>query len=188
MAEESEKSSSARWTQLRDGIFVRAADLEVASDRAKRQRRIADSRRYMESLDVVEAVPPVAAAKKSRVLVVDDDAEFLGYAEEVLKKAGFLVARASSGKQGLAEARTHRPDLVLLDLTMPDVDGRTVLVQLKNDPETVDIPVIVISGLESPDVPSAAAAVLPKVIPPEALAKKIRESLVKNQRDNTSAP
>ncbi|HUF59826.1 MAG TPA: response regulator [Actinomycetota bacterium] len=56
------------------------------------------------------------------------------------------MIRAESGEIGMDLARTQHPDLILLDLHLPDISGEVALSRLKNDPETMDIPVIVVSG------------------------------------------
>lgn len=70
---------------------------------------------------------------------------------EALVAAGFSVANASDGEAGLALVRSEMPDLVLLDLILPKLDGFSVLQELKKDEKTKDIPVMVLTNLESAD-------------------------------------
>jgi PAS domain S-box-containing protein len=80
------------------------------------------------------------------VLVVDDDRDTLSLMREALRTHNFGVRTTSRGKRALRVAREVQPALILLDLKLRDVDGYTVLKQLKGDPETQTIPVIVITG------------------------------------------
>ncbi len=84
---------------------------------------------------------------KSAVLLVEDD-EFLAelYATK-LNLEGFEVLAATDGKKGLKLAQTRRPDLVLLDIVLPKLDGFEVLRALKADPATKAIPVILLTNL-----------------------------------------
>ena len=83
--------------------------------------------------------------KHFKVLVIDDDPDSLVLMEDYLADFGCEVLQASSGTVGLEMVRTHRPDLVTLDLHMPDVDGWEVLRRLKADPDVSHIPVVIAS-------------------------------------------
>jgi len=77
------------------------------------------------------------------ILVVDDTQDNRVVFSAVLEHAGFAVFTASSGTEALAQARLHRPTLIVLDLRMPDLDGDEVVRRLNADPDTADIPAIV---------------------------------------------
>lgn len=81
-----------------------------------------------------------------RILAVDDEPAALDALEKTLRPAGFEVLRAGSGKTGVDRARGERPDLVICDLVMPDLDGFGVVGELKSDPATADIPIIILTG------------------------------------------
>jgi PAS domain S-box-containing protein len=83
--------------------------------------------------------------KRFKVLVIDDDPDSLVLMEDYLADFGCEVLQAASGRVGLEMARTHRPDLVTLDLHMPDIDGWEVLRTLKAEPEISHIPVVIAS-------------------------------------------
>jgi CheY-like chemotaxis protein len=81
------------------------------------------------------------------ILVVDDSKLFRVEKEHTLRKAGYLVVTAVDGLEALAVARESLPDLILLDMMLPKLDGTSVLQALKADPVTAKIPVVVLTGL-----------------------------------------
>ncbi len=88
----------------------------------------------------------------SRVLIVDDDhaqAEVLAYR---LARQGYETLTANTGRSGLQLARGQSPSLVLLDLRLPDMDGLNICQELTDDGLTCGIPVIILSGMERPDI------------------------------------
>ena len=85
-------------------------------------------------------------ARRGTVLVVDDDENTLSLMREILRANGFGVRTTSHGLRALRVAREVRPSLILLDLKMQDMDGQTILKRLKEDPDTRDIPVVVLTG------------------------------------------
>jgi DNA-binding response OmpR family regulator len=86
----------------------------------------------------------VARAPK-RVLVVDDDHEILDLTSAVLRDGGYAVSTAVSGRKGIAAARAEKPDLILLDINMPGMDGWETLRVLRIDESTRSIPVAMFS-------------------------------------------
>lgn len=82
----------------------------------------------------------------SKVLVVDDAQADRINLEQILSEAGYEVIPASSGKEALEKASSNKPDLVLLDIVMEDMDGFKTCRELNINPETTDIPVIMVSG------------------------------------------
>ena len=86
-----------------------------------------------------------------RVLLAEDDRFLRRAAESRLRQHGFTVLAAVDGEEALRVARAERPDLILLDLIMPKLQGFEVLKALKQDPATVPIPVIVLSNLGQDD-------------------------------------
>jgi PAS domain S-box-containing protein len=85
------------------------------------------------------------AEAHQQVLVIDDDAEARELIERFLRRGGFDVVTASGGREGVRLAREIQPRAITLDLLMPDMDGWLVLKTLKSDPETADIPVVLLS-------------------------------------------
>jgi two-component system, cell cycle response regulator DivK len=76
------------------------------------------------------------------ILVVDDNDQNLRLARKVLQSAGFRTLEASGGAEGVSLAVEHRPDLVLMDIRMPDMTGTEVLQKLRADERTAAIPVV----------------------------------------------
>ena len=83
----------------------------------------------------------------SRVLVVDDDPAIRNYFTQLLQEQGYKVITAADGEAALVVARRQRPDLITMDLSMPIMDGRTAIRQLRADPDLRDIPIMVISAI-----------------------------------------
>jgi two-component system cell cycle response regulator DivK len=80
------------------------------------------------------------------VLVVDDDDQNRKLFRLVLGRAGYAVIEAATGAQGIAQARAHRPDLILMDVRLPDIDGLEATRRIKGDPRTSGIPVVAVSA------------------------------------------
>jgi DNA-binding response OmpR family regulator len=83
---------------------------------------------------------------KKKILVVDDEDDILNFLELVLSEKGYDVVTASGGQEALTRAQLERPDLVLLDIMMPQMDGWEVLKLLRVDDETAEIPVAMLSA------------------------------------------
>jgi two-component system alkaline phosphatase synthesis response regulator PhoP len=87
---------------------------------------------------------------KATILCIEDDPEMIDYIKLILGRAGYSVFGADGGAEGLEAMRREQPDLILLDLMMPGMDGADVLLEKKNDPTIRDIPVIALTALDSP--------------------------------------
>lgn len=85
--------------------------------------------------------------EETTILVVDDDPKILYSMTLVLENAGYNVVQAQTGEEALAQAREHAPDLILLDVMLPALNGMEVCRRLKTDPATADCCVILISGV-----------------------------------------
>jgi len=81
-----------------------------------------------------------------RILVVDDDPDILQFVQMNLELDGFEVELAGGGREALRKAREAPPDLMLLDVMMPEMDGLTVLRRMRSDPPTASVPVIVLTA------------------------------------------
>lgn len=86
-----------------------------------------------------------------KILLVEDD-EFLGKViNRKLEKEDYIVIRATDGEEGITKAEEENPDLILLDIILPGMDGFEVLAKLKSNPAVSKIPVIILSNLGAKD-------------------------------------
>ena len=80
------------------------------------------------------------------VLIIDDNEKNVKLARDVLQFAGFRTLEAGSGGEGVSLAAEHLPDVVLMDIRLPDMDGTAALCQLRNDVRTAPIPVVAVTS------------------------------------------
>lgn len=90
-----------------------------------------------------------AGLVRNRILVVEDDLELVELLKFNLSKAGFQVGVATDGAKALQQVRTHAPDLVLLDVMLPELDGLAVCEILRRDTATKSLPVIILTAISS---------------------------------------
>ena len=83
---------------------------------------------------------------RKRVLVVEDDAEMVDLLRFNLQKAGFAIATAADGIEALKKVRSLAPDLIVLDLMLPELDGFSVCEILRQDPDTASTPIIMLTA------------------------------------------
>ncbi|WZH51518.1 MAG: response regulator [Nocardioides alkalitolerans] len=114
-------------------------------------------------------------------LVVDDDDDIRLLVELALTSfAGWQVVTATDGREAVAAAREHRPSVVLMDVMMPEMDGLAAAATLLADPETADIPIVLVTAkLTVPGEPApwehlAVAGVIAKPFDPVGLADEVR--------------
>jgi two-component system cell cycle response regulator DivK len=81
-----------------------------------------------------------------KILIVEDNEENRDALSRRLQRRGFQVVIATDGKVGVAMAKSEKPDLILMDMNMPEVDGWEATKQVKADPETADVPVIALTA------------------------------------------
>jgi CheY-like chemotaxis protein len=85
---------------------------------------------------------------KKKILIVDDEADVVTYLSTLLEDAGYEIDTATDGKQCMEAVRASRPDLITLDMTMPEQSGVKTYRELKEkNPELADIPVIVVTAI-----------------------------------------
>ena len=88
---------------------------------------------------------PRTTERPPRILVVDDDENIRSLLEQELGEAGYEIRLAGNGREAIAAVRRERPDLVILDVMMPEMNGFDVAAVLKNDPQTMDVPILILS-------------------------------------------
>jgi len=88
------------------------------------------------------------AGPPASILVVDDELDNRELLGLILEHEGYLVLTAASAHEALSVLERHSPDLILLDIMMPDVDGYQLAAKIKGNPATHDIPIAMISGLD----------------------------------------
>jgi len=98
--------------------------------------------------EIVEAVLDAEKeSQRERILIIDDEANSVRLLEELLNEQGnYRIFSADNGTEGISLVARRRPDLIILDLRMPGMDGFAVLKELRSNPETADIPVMIVTG------------------------------------------
>jgi len=95
--------------------------------------------------DRVIVTAPRTSDRRARILVVDDEANIRELLTQEFTEAGYQVTTAANGRDAIALVRTDRPDLIVLDVMMPEMNGFDAAAVLKNDPVTADIPIVILS-------------------------------------------
>ena len=122
---------------------------------------------------------------KNKILVVDDEPEFLEMVKMRLEANNYEVIAATNGKEGLKKVRLYKPDLVILDILMPEMEGTTMAQILRENPDTQDIPIIFLTCLLMKGEEKqwrhiiGKAPIMAKPIDPDELLLKIEECLRK---------
>ena len=124
-----------------------------------------------------------------KILIVDDDPDLVEAVSMILESKNFDVAAAYGGIEGLQKARTENPDLIVLDVMMPDKDGYAVCKDLKADPALSKIPVLLLTAVVSKisttrytqqmGMETEADDYIDKPVEPEVLVKRIEALLAK---------
>jgi CheY-like chemotaxis protein len=115
------------------------------------------------------------------VLIVEDDPTVQGMLRALMEAEGYETTVAADGLEGLLRAELRRPQAILLDVMMPDVDGERVLAELRQRPDLRDVPVLVITGRADAhaafDPVVGPANVFPKPFDPDALVRRVGEAI-----------
>ncbi|MBN1567951.1 MAG: response regulator [Acidobacteria bacterium] len=115
-----------------------------------------------------------------KILIIDDDKDVCGMVKDGLERLGFFkVIAANNGKDGLHMAKQTKPDLVLLDINMPSMNGFKVLQMLKEDQNTYHLPVVMLTG-QGDDMSKISAA---RLYSEEYITKPIRVTDLKTRID-----
>ncbi len=135
----------------------------------------------------------MVAMAAQRILVVDDEEDLLELIRYNLGKEGYQVRCVSSGEVAIQEARSYGPDLILLDLMLPAVDGLAVCKALKSDPQTQHVPVVMVTAkTEEADVVSGlelgADDYITKPFSPRVLLARVRAVLRRKLKPSMDDP
>ncbi len=125
-----------------------------------------------------------------KILIIDDDPDLVEAVTMILESKNYEVAAAYGGIEGLQKARAENPDLIVLDVMMPDKDGYTVCKELKTHPELAKIPVLLLTAVVSyiattrytqqMGLETEANDYIDKPVEPEVLVKRIETLLAKS--------
>lgn len=91
----------------------------------------------------------MADGQKKKILVVDDEPDVVTYLTSLLEDNGYIVISAVDGKEAMEKTRSEAPDLVTLDISMPEKSGVRFYREVKGDATLKDIPIIIVTGVES---------------------------------------
>jgi signal transduction histidine kinase/CheY-like chemotaxis protein/PAS domain-containing protein len=130
-------------------------------------------------LDIVGDL--VGSTDSPLALVVDDDRSVVGMLSETLRRRGFAVATAYDGQEALASIEHRRPDLILLDLRMPKVDGYEVIKRVKTHEDWGDIPIVIMTAhaidTAHVDIVAQTAGQISKPLSPDSIAARVEQLL-----------
>jgi DNA-binding response OmpR family regulator len=117
-----------------------------------------------------------------KVLVVEDDPDQLEVIRSTLKAAGFAIGTAANGIDALVKTRSVAPDLIVLDLMLPGLNGFDICESLKQDPATASVPIIMLTGMHGQfgrfaGLEAGASEFLFKPFDPDQLIAKVEELL-----------
>ena len=122
-----------------------------------------------------------------KILIVDDDPSIVRLVEHILQGKGYRVLIANTGSQALQMAKTEELDLIILDLILPGMDGFEVCHQLRQEPSTTTLPILIMSRKESEKyktkaLNAGANAYLTKPVKPPELNKHVKALLASSSR------
>lgn len=125
---------------------------------------------------------PMGGSPQKTILIVDDQPFFVTMQQNLLKQKGFRVLSAANGADGLAQAKQHKPDLILLDIEMPGMDGFAVCQKLKQDGDLKQIPVVILTATQDPKLnerafKAGAVITILKTVSGERLLNMLRIAL-----------
>lgn len=125
-----------------------------------------------------------------KILVIDDEPDMVTYLSTLLEDNGYEVIIASDGEEGLEKVKAEKPDLISLDLLMPNKTGIKMYRELRKDPEIGSTPVVMVTGFGKDDVPSmdfkkwihersikGPEAYIEKPVQPEVLLSAVKKAI-----------
>jgi len=122
-----------------------------------------------------------------KILMIDDEKDLVDTLSFRLQAHGFDVISASDGPRGIEKAKADKPDLIILDLMMPGMDGYEVVKRLKADNATTNVPIIILTAAVSPELTQKvcnihAADCITKPFEPRDLLEKVKKALSKSNQ------
>jgi two-component system cell cycle response regulator DivK len=110
-----------------------------------------NSSRYREAAEASRAPERRNQSKRKRILVVEDDRLSLIVLRQLLTAQGYEILQSPEGWDGISRARNEEPDLILMDIQLPDISGLDATLLLKQDDQTKDIPIIAVTAFVTPE-------------------------------------
>nr|WP_242041730.1 ATP-binding protein [Alkalinema sp. FACHB-956] len=154
-----------------------AFTLPIAAQDSTQVREM-DLKTLVQQLKAQVQPQPAEARSQKQILVVDDEAPIRKLLRQQFEAEGYQVIEAEDGRKAMQQVKTQRPDLIVLDLMMPDMNGFDTAAVLKNDPETMGIPLVILSILaEEERAKRLGDCCLTKPINAELLLQEV-ESLI----------
>jgi PAS domain S-box-containing protein len=163
---------SRRFCQMMGGDITLRSEAGVGSTFTMEVPLLVELAREDDEVETSESTSSQADVtilqeKQRPILVIDDDPQARDLLKRTLEKDGYTIILAGSGQEGVEAARKYRPRMITLDVMMHDIDGWTVLKQLKEDPELESIPVVMVSIVADREVGFTLGAV-------DSLSKPVR--------------
>ncbi len=121
-------------------------------------------------------------ADQKKIVIIEDEPDTVEMFAEMMRLNGFSVHKSYGGSPAVALITEEKPDVVVLDMMMPDLSGLDVMNQIQNNPELSNIPVIIVSAMSMPHdiqagLDAGAAAYLTKPVTYQQLSKTVEETL-----------
>jgi CheY-like chemotaxis protein len=121
--------------------------------------------------------------KQPKIMLVDDDPDFVDATVRILKTTPYQIITARDGEEGIQKIKKEKPDLILLDIMMPEKNGYSVADEVKNDPAVSDIPILALTSVVEvfgpPPFPFKVSEYLQKNIKPAELIDMVNKYLKK---------
>jgi two-component system cell cycle response regulator DivK len=130
---------------------------------------------------------------RGKILIIEDNEQSLYLATFLLQRSGYEIIQARSGPEGITLAARTRPDVILLDIQLPGMDGYAVARALRQDPASKDVPIVAVTshamvGDRERTLEAGCNAYIEKPINPETFASEIEKSLTARPPGGGASP